>query len=113
MENKKLIYVAGALRSDIPGYIANCHKMIVHAETIRRLGCSVFVPCLDLLQGLVMGDLKFHDYFDNSFEILKRCDAVALTPGWETSKGTQIEIELAKEKGIPVFETIEDLIKSL
>lgn len=113
MENKKLIYVAGALNSDAVGYIQNMHRMIKFARDVRRLGYSVYVPCNDFLEGLVDGHFDYEDYFDNSQPILLRCDAVALTPGWENSKGTQREIALAKEKGIPVFETIEELTKSL
>lgn len=108
--NKKLIYIAGTLRSDIPGYIANCSRMIKWGERVRRLGFAVFIPCLDLLQGLVLGDLEFNDYFDNSFVILERCDAVFLVPGWKQSEGTKKEIARANELGIPVFEDEEELV---
>jgi hypothetical protein len=110
--NKALIYIAGALRSDIPGYISNMRKMILTAEEVRLQGYAVFIPCLDFLTGLTAGGYEFHDYFDNSFEILKRCDAIFLVPGWETSKGTAREIELAKSIGIPVFDNINDLVRA-
>ena len=113
MNDRKVVYIAGALNSDAVGYIKNMHRMIAFARQVRRYGFSVYVPCNDFLEGLVDGQFDYPDYFDNSQPILLRCDAVALTPGWESSKGTQREIALAKEKGIPVFETIEDLIKSL
>jgi hypothetical protein len=107
--NKALIYIAGALRSDIPGYINNCRKMILTAEEVRLQGYAVFIPCLDFLTGLTVGGYEFHDYFDNSFEILKRCDAIFLVPGWQTSEGTKKEIALAQELNIPVYENIMDL----
>lgn len=111
-DNKKfLIYIAGALSGDSPTYISNCSKMIKYAEYVRRSGYSVYIPCLDILQGLVMGDMEFDDYFNNSFAILPRCDAIFLTPGWENSKGTKREIELAGAHNIPVFSNIEDLNK--
>jgi len=100
---RPLIYVAGALRGDVPTYISNCSRMIKYAESIRRSGVAVYIPCLDLLQGLVMGDMEFTDYFNNSFEVLKRCDGVYLVPGWENSEGTKREIALAESIGIPVF----------
>ena len=108
--DKKLIYIAGALRGEIPEYIGNVSKMIKHAEKIRRLGFAVYIPCLDILQGVVMGDLSFKDYFDNSYEILKRCDAVSLVPGFEKSNGVKEEIEEADSRGIPVLETEADLL---
>ena len=107
MASKPLLYVAGSLRSDIPGYIANCSRMIKFAEAVRREGFAVYVPCLDFLQGIVMGDMQFHDYFDNSFAVLERCDGLILTPGYEGSVGTQKEIIKTKMLCKPVFESIE------
>ena len=108
--NKKfLIYIAGALSGDSPAYISNCSKMIKYSEMVRRNGYSVFIPCLDVLQGIVMGDLEFDDYFNNSFEILSRCDAIYLVPGWENSKGTKREMELADLRNIPIFSEIEKM----
>jgi len=111
--SKHLIYIAGALRADVPTYISNCSKMIKTAEKVRRQGYAVYIPCLDLIQGLVMSDLSFSDYFDNSAEVLTRCDAVFLCEGWESSKGTQHEIEIAGSLNIPVFESIDDLTRNL
>jgi len=108
--DKKLIYIAGALSGSTTDYISNVSKMIKHAEKIRRLGFAVYIPCLDILQGIVMGDMIMSDYFDNSFAILSRCDAVSLTPGWENSNGTKLEIEEADSRNIPVLETWGDLL---
>ena len=36
-------------------------------------------------------------------ELLRRCDAVVLVPGWESSKGTAAEVRLAGEAGLPIF----------
>lgn len=108
--NKKfLVYIAGALRGDIPTYISNCSKMIRYGELVRRTGYSVFIPCLDVLQGIVMGDMEFEDYFNNSFSILPRCDAVFLVPGWEESEGTNKEMALADSLNIPIFSEIEKM----
>lgn len=109
-DNKRfLIYIAGALRGDIPTYISNASKMIKYGELIRRVGYSVYIPALDLLQGLVMGDMEFDDYFNNSFAILPRCDALYLVPNWENSEGTKKEIALAKSLNIPVFDNIDNM----
>lgn len=113
MKHQKLVYVAGALNSDAVGYLKNVHRMIVHAKKLRDAGYAVYVPCNDLLEGIVSGNFSYSNFFDNSQVILLRSDAVSLTPGWEESKGTQREIALAKENGIPVFEVLDDLIKSL
>jgi hypothetical protein len=42
-------------------------------------------------------------WLSTSLNLLKRCDAVVVTPDWETSQGTATEIEYAKQEGIPVY----------
>jgi hypothetical protein len=104
------VYIAGALRGTIPEYIANVSRMIKTGEEVRRNGFSVFIPGLDFLNGVVMGDLDFHDYFLNSWSWIPKCDAVFVTPQSENSQGTKEEIELALSLGIPIFDNISDLV---
>ena len=40
---------------------------------------------------------------------LMRCDAVLMLPGWQRSRGAQIEINLALSLGILVFTSLRDL----
>ena len=110
--NKKLkCYIAGKLNDDAVGYINNMHRMIKTAREVRSEGFAVYVPCNDFMEGLVDGNFGYKEYFDNSQPWLESSDAVFLVPGWETSKGTKREIDLAKSKGIPVFSKLEELIK--
>ncbi len=94
-------------------YIKNCHRMIVWAEKIRLLGYSVYIPCLDFLQGLITGTHQYKDYFDNSQPWLDAADAVFLVPGWENSEGTKKEIARAAQHNIPVFDSMIKLDKYL
>ena len=110
-KHKMLVYIAGALRADVPQYIINVHNMIRWGEIVRREGFIVVIPALDLLQGLIMGDMHFKDYFDNSFGIIERCDAIFVVPGYKNSKGTKKEILHAKVLKIPVFFKVDALIK--
>lgn len=107
--NKKRIYIAGPLNALAVDYLKNCSNMMLAAEHIRRLGYSVYVPCIDLLMGLKFGYTTYSDYFENSNEWLKVADAVYLCAGWENSEGTKKEIELAESLGIPVFVDSRDL----
>ena len=109
----RLIYIAGKLNGDACSYIQNVHKMLQFGETVRNMGCCVAIPCNDFLHGLVIGTHEYEDYFDNNLEILKRADAIALVPGWETSEGTRKEILEARKNNIPVlyyFDEINDFI---
>jgi nucleoside 2-deoxyribosyltransferase len=48
------------------------------------------------------------DWLEMDFEIIDRCDALLVVPGWRNSHGTQREIEYADEHGIPVYYYEED-----
>lgn len=108
-ERKIRVYIAGPLTADIPTYIKNVHKMMEYAEKLRKGGYAVYIPCLDLLQGVVWGDYEFEDYYDNSLAFLEVCDIVFVCPGWESSKGTRNEINHADELGIKVVYSIAEL----
>ena len=108
-EHKKRIYIAGPLNDDAVGYIKNLHNMIQTAEAVRMLGCSVYVPGLDFMQGLVFGNWNYTDYFDNSQAWLEVSDAVFMIAGWAFSSGCKKEHKRALELGIPVCFSIDEL----
>jgi len=110
---KPRVYVAGKLNSDAVGYVRNCHLMITEADKIRRAGYAVYVPCIDILMGMVMGDYQYNDYFDNSQPWLAASDAIYVMPSWVDSEGTKREISLANTMGIPVCFTIDELRNEL
>lgn len=105
----KLIYIAGKLNDDAPGYVKHIHNMIKFAEEVRQLGYHILTPCNDIITGLIIGTYDYNDYSENNMELLSRCDGMALVPGWETSKGTVAEIKQAEKLGIPIFYTLKDL----
>jgi len=105
------VYIAGKLNDTACDYIKNVHKMIKEAEKVRMSGFSVFIPCLDILAGIVSGNRNYEDYFNNSQEWLDVADALYVLDNWRTSKGTKREIKRARQKNIPVFYSLEDLIK--
>ena len=106
----KKVYIAGKLNDMAIDYIKNCHKMIKTAKRVRDAGFSVYVPCIDILEGIVDGDFGYEDFFNNSQPWLLSADAIFLTPGWGTSEGTKREIALARENDIPVFDSLEVMI---
>jgi hypothetical protein len=103
------IYIAGKLNDDAVGYLQNVSKMVRVAIEVQRAGFSVFVPCLDLLCGIVAGDFTYDDYALNNIKWLEVSDAVYVLPDSENSKGTQKEIALANSLDIPVFHDLEML----
>ena len=107
----KLIYIAGKLNDTAVEYIKNLHNMIRTANYVRKLGFSVYIPCLDILSGLVEGDMEYHDYFSNNMPWLAQADAILVLPNWETSIGTKTEIEYAEKLNIPVYYSIPALLR--
>ena len=102
----KRVYIAGKLNDMACDYLKNVHNMIIWAEKVRKLGYAVFVPGIDLLQGVMFGNWEYSDYFDNSQPWLDASHAVFLVPGWETSEGTKREIKRAESQGIRVFDDL-------
>lgn len=43
------------------------------------------------------------NFLAGTLEMMRRCDAVLLVPGWEASVGTRAEVAEAERLGLPVF----------
>lgn len=105
----KVVYVAGKYR-DSTNWATR--KNILAAEQVAvavwKLGAVAVCPHKNsaFFEGAVDDDEVFlHGYL----ELLRRCDAIMLVEGWETSVGTKGEIAEAHQKDIPIFNRIEDL----
>ena len=103
------VYIAGKLNDMAVDYLKNVSTMIHAALKVKKLGHSVFVPCLDFLLGIVDGGYEYEDYSDNNLVWLEVSDCVLVLPGYETSKGTLAEIKRAEELKIPIYYKLEDL----
>lgn len=51
--------------------------------------------------------ISHDDWLAKDVEILLRCDAVVLLPGWQNSLGATIEVKAAKDKGLPIFDSVQ------
>lgn len=104
----KRVYVAGKLNDMAVDYLHNVHRMMETAEEVRKVGAAPFVPAIDLLMGIKFGYTDYHDYFNLGQAWLEAADAVVLTPGFETSKGTYEELQTAMKLNIPIYVTVDD-----
>lgn len=104
-----LIYVAGPLNDDSCGYIQNLSNMNKEALLLKKNGFAVYIPGNDIILGLLAGNFTYEDYFDNSIEIMKKCDGIYFCNGWETSDGCKKEMFIATNLTIPYFSNINDL----
>lgn len=111
---KPFVYIAGPYRSAIVNGIAeNIAKARVVAVECWRLGFTTICPHLNsmFMDGaadddvFLIGDLDILDALAKS----EQGCVVVLVDGWQESKGACMEVEFARQKGILIFENIEEL----
>ena len=100
------VYIAGPYtKGDID---KNVEKAIFFGDWIASFGHTVFIPHLSRLW-----DKQIHHEWDfwmkQDFEWLKVCDAVFHIKG--ESAGADMEVELARKLGKPVYYEIHDLAR--
>lgn len=104
----RVIYLAGPYRSATEYGV---HQNIQAAEKLSlevwRLGAVCICPVKNT--AYFGGALPDSVWLDGALELVKRSDALLLTPEWKESEGACCEKALAESKGIPVFESIQEL----
>ena len=105
MPKKLMVYIAGPYSHPDP--VENTHRAIKVAEDLIARGFLPIIPHQSMLWQLVSPHpIRF--WYDYDLDILERCDILYRIPG--ESKGADAEVKYAKDKGIPVCETIEQLL---
>jgi hypothetical protein len=108
LNNKRhlLVYLCGP-------YSGQTEKNIFQArETAKQIweaGFTAVTPHLNTYNFHLDCKCTYQDYIEGDLEILSRCDYLLLLPGWEHSQGAKIELEKAKQMGMPIFLNIDDL----
>jgi len=100
------VYVAGPYtKGDVS---RNVHNAIVTGNNLRALGFTPFIPHLTHFWHMILEhDIDYWYRYD--LEWLGKCDALFRIPG--ESYGADKEVERAKELGIPVFTSFEEIGK--
>jgi nucleoside 2-deoxyribosyltransferase len=103
-----VVYVAGPYRNPSNWEI---HRNIFVAETLAfevwKAGMCALSPHLNTAH--FQYALPDEVWLQGDLEMLRRCDALIVTMGWENSAGTRAEVAFAKSHDIPVFFTIAGL----
>ncbi len=98
----KMIYVAGPFRGadhwEIEENIRRAERL---ALEVWRAGAACICPHANtrFFQGAASDDI----WLEGDLEILRRCDAILLTPDWERSLGASKERDRAIHLHLPVF----------
>src|SRR5438093_619441 len=104
----KLVSVIGPYRATtIHGIVENIRRAEALALEVWRSGAACICPHKNT--ALFDGAAEDSVWLEGDLEILRRCDAAICTDGWQKSVGSCGDVALARELGIPVCETIEQL----
>lgn len=107
-----IAYVAGPYRGDTSWAIeCNIHAAKRVGVALAKLGIMPVIPHANTshFDG-VMSD-KF--WLVGTLELMRRCDLVVLVDGWERSSGAREEVKEARRLGIPVYDSIDDVIRDI
>jgi hypothetical protein len=104
----KLIYVAGPFRASGQWQIfQNIRRAEALALQVWQMGAACICPHKNT--EYFNGAAPDRVWLDGDLEMVRRCDAILCAPGWEASSGSLGEVALAKQLGLPVFKSIEEL----
>ena len=103
----KVVYVAG------PDRTATEYGVLLNIQQAERLALRIWnagAACICPHKNTAFFGGAAHDdvWLEGDKEIVRRCDAVVCTEGWQSSVGARGEVALARDLGIPVFELFED-----
>ncbi|WP_158611222.1 MULTISPECIES: DUF7768 domain-containing protein [Pseudomonas] len=106
-----VVYVAGPYRAESrAGVTLNIQAARAVGLAAIRKGWSPIIPHANTGDlDVVDPDIGDRFWLAATLELMTRCDAVLLCPGWECSAGTLAEIAEAHSQGIPVFQTCSAL----
>ncbi|MDN3445429.1 DUF4406 domain-containing protein [Microbacterium sp. APC 3901] len=115
MTTPLLILIAGPYRSGTggdPALIArNLERLEEAAAPIHRLGHVPMIGewvALPILRGMDEADAADGDVmYETAHRLLQHCDAVLRLPG--DSAGADKDVEIALERGLPVYRSIEEI----
>jgi len=101
----KLVYVAGPFRAPNSWEIEqNIRRAETLALEVWRAGFAALCPHCNTRFFQGAADDKI--WLEGDLEMLRRCDAMILVPGWGKSSGTRAEITEAERLEIPVFQSL-------
>jgi len=98
----KVVYIAGKYRGPNPwAVVQNIRAAEEVAAKVIRAGHMPLTPHKNTAHMEGLADDAF--FLAGTMELLRRCDAVLLVPGWSRSVGARLELVEANRIGLPVF----------
>ena len=112
-----LIYIAGPY-GDKGGFNPiefNAGVARTAVTWLVREGFYTLCPHLNTLHfEVITPEISIAHWYAQDLRLMETCDAMIVVGKWQTSKGVAKELEVAKEKGMPVFDfTTEEGVADL
>jgi hypothetical protein len=99
----RLLYLAGPFTAGgVQQMPENVERARAVALELWRMGAAVLSPHLN--HGGFFGQIPEPLALDACLEMVGRCDALVILPGWWLSTGTRLEMERARRLGLSIFE---------
>ena len=106
----KLIYVAGAYRSEYPERIDLNIDVAKHMGVLLgERGHMPVIPHMNTQNFERLCDLPMEFWLEGTLELMKRCDGIIMIQGWGESPGATAELATAQDMGMDVYHDIEDV----
>lgn len=111
-QGMKLIYVAGKYSGKTYSEIDdNIKKAEAVSIKLFRKGWAVLTPHKNTAHYEIYEDenLTYETWLNADLEMLKRCDAIFMMPGWDDSAGAQQEYQFALDNDMQIFYLLDDV----
>ena len=101
----RLLYVSGPFSAADPLHGIERNILAASEAAIEgwRQGWAVICPHKNTSGYQHAADIPYETWIEGDLEILRRCDAICMLPGWEQSNGARIELALAYDLGLGVL----------
>ena len=105
-----LIYVAGRYRAPTrEGVNLNIQAATMVGLMAAEKGWYPVIPHTNTMHFEHLADKHDEFYLDGTLELMRRCDAVVMVPGWKKSSGAIGEVNEAKRLNMDIFFVADDL----
>lgn len=103
--SRKIAYVAGPYSA---GTLEKRNSNVAEADRVGRelfaKGYAVVVPHKMTMDWEHDERFVYDDFVDQGKALIGRCHVVVCCKGWQESKGSCLEVEWARGRGIPIYE---------
>lgn len=115
----KVVYVAGPFRAGVAGAEPrvqdswgiqnNVMAAMALALEVWKLGAVAICPHANTMFFQNASGADDRVWLEGDLELVRRSDAMLMTPDWERSSGARAEKTFAEDLGIPTFRTLDAL----